>query len=287
MADHLAKMTRGWLLPYLLELDQLQVPQLGYEGHGRWAFWLDACERGVVPERPIPQIEFTMWPEENAVAHIKQVLDVYTGHGYWYDDAWLVLVRWLLHGFGRRDLEQDVERIPAAVRNRWYELFDLSWLLRRPAPDWSAYILQGCPRWMNQKGGARWAKSTAFFSTPMNLCTAMTQMTFAGIDPEQAKVQTVGDPCCGTGSMLLTASNFSLRLHGQDIVSDLCLCTALNGWLWMPWLVYMPPHMEAVLEAARRGTIPDETPLALTTPEPRLPVPVETVPRRTNGRRRR
>lgn len=252
MADHLAKMTRGWLLPYLFDLDAFDTPGFGYVGHGRWAYWLDACERGVVPPGPIPQLELSPRPPDEAVAHVKEVLDVYGQCGYWYDDAWLVLVRWLLHGFGRQDLEEEVARIPAEVRNHWYELFNLRWLLQQPAADWSAYILQGGPRWMNQKGGARWAKSTAFFSTPMNLCWAMVQMSFAGVDPEIAKCQTVLDPCAGTGSQLLAASNFSLRLYGQDIVHDLCLCAELNGWLWMPWLVFMPPYMEDVLEAARQ-----------------------------------
>ena len=40
--------------------------------------------------------------------------------------------------------------------------------------------------------------------------------------------------------MLLPASNYSFLLYGMDIVYDLCLCAELNGWLWMPWLVYMP-----------------------------------------------
>lgn len=252
MSDHLAKMHRGWLRPYLLALDVVQVPEEGYEGHGRWAYWLDACWRGVVPEGPIPQLKFTMWPNPDAVKHIKEVLDVYRAKGYWYDDAWLALVRWLLHGFGRPGLDQDIENIPPDVRSKWYELFDLSWLLRRPAVDWSAHILQGGPRWMNQNG-ARWAKSTGFFSTPMNVCVMMTQMVFSGADPEVTKVQTVCDPCVGTGSMLLPASNHSLRLFGADIVWDLCLCAELNGWLWAPWLVYMPRHMDLVLEAARLG----------------------------------
>jgi len=280
MADnHLAKMQRGWLLPYLSQLDVLARPDKGYEGHGRWAYWLDACERGVVPEAPIPSIEFTMWPNEEAVAHIKEVLDVYVGRGYWYDDAWLVLVKWLLHGFGRWGLEEEVERIPADVRNQWYELFDLSWLLRRPAPDWSAYILQGCPRWMNQKGGARWAKSTAFFATPINVSRMMAEMTFCGIDPEEAKVQSVCDPCVGTGGMLLVASNHSLLLYGMDIVSDLCLCTELNGWLWAPWMVYMPDAMRQVLERARWDTLPlDAQPAVLGLSETVPVIRLETEP---------
>jgi len=48
--DHTHKMTRGWLLPYLLALDVLDAPEHGFRGHGRWRYWLEACERGSVPE---------------------------------------------------------------------------------------------------------------------------------------------------------------------------------------------------------------------------------------------
>jgi hypothetical protein len=44
------------------------------------------------------------------------------------------------------------------------------------------------------------------------------------------------------------ASNYSLRLYGQDIVRDLCLCADLNAWLWMPWLAWMPDATDAMLQ---------------------------------------
>jgi hypothetical protein len=255
MGDHLVKMTPGWLLPYLLALDTLEAPEFDYKGPGRWAWWLEACERDTVPGGPIPRIEFAMGPDAEAEKHLHEVLQIHVVKlGGWYDEAWLMLVRWLLHGFGRRGMADEVARIPPDVRNAWYELFNLGMLLKQPALDWSAHILQGAPRWMGH-GGSRWAKSTAFFATPMNVATMMTEMSFTGIDPERAKVEAVIDPCCGTGSLLLPASNYSLRLSGCDIVPDLCLCAELNGWLWVPWLVYMPAFMRTALEAAQQERV--------------------------------
>jgi hypothetical protein len=196
----------------------------------------------------IPKINFTMWPDHEDVKHVQNCLKFYVQKGYWYDNAWLAMVRWLLHGFGKPDLEDDVERIPAEVRNFWYTQFNLGILLRSPI-DWSAYILQGqLPAMGNSKGRHMWAKSTGFFATPMNVVNMMVEMTFCDADPEDAKIQTVCDPCCGTGSMLLPASNYSLRLYGVDIVYDLCLCAELNGWLWMPWLVWIPPNMRELFD---------------------------------------
>lgn len=247
IGDHLHKQTRGWLRPYLLQLDTLVCPPESYEGHGRWTYWMDACMRCQVPEDPIPQIHFGSEPVcKDDVSMMKEVLEypVRRGVARWYDDAFLSLVRWLLHGFGRQGLEKELERIHPDVRNFWYEKFSLDKMLRS-AMDWPAYILQGGPRWMQVKH-AMWSQSTGFYPTPMNVCNMMTDMMFAGTDPEQAKVQSVCDPCCGTGSMLLPASNHSLRLFGMDIVYDLCLCAELNGWLWMPWLVFTPPEMQAL-----------------------------------------
>jgi hypothetical protein len=259
--DHLSKMKPGWLLPYLLALDTLDAPEQNYRGHGRWAYWMDACTRGVVPEGPIPQIRFRHQPDREDSKHVQEVLRIYVNQGYWYDDAWLALVRWLLHGFGREDLGDDVARIPPQVRNAWYERFNLGILLRSPI-DWSAYVIQGGLPAM-KSGQHRWAWSTGFFSTPMDICEMMALMTFGTGDPEMTKLQTVCDPCCGTGSMLLAASNYSLRLYGSDIVPDLCLCAELNGWLWAPWLVYMPRWMRDLFDARSERPAPAVAPIRL------------------------
>ncbi|MBK8277245.1 MAG: hypothetical protein IPK92_15865 [Nitrospira sp.] len=46
------------------------------------------------------------------------------------------------------------------------------------------------------------------------------------------------DPCCGTGRMLLHASNISLRLYGMDIDPLVTLIAKINGALYVPWLAY-------------------------------------------------
>jgi len=254
--DHLEKQKQGWLLPYLMALDTIRVDMLEegmhgptpFHGHGRWDYWLDACLRGQVPEADIPRIEFQQQPERDDAKHVLGCLKLYDQrYGMWYDDAWLQMVRWLLHGFGRSGLEKEVERIPPEIRNAWYTTFNLAYLLHSPC-DWSACILEG--RLPGVKPGTvKWSQSTAFFSTPLSVGKMMVEMALATGDPEDVKVQTVCDPCCGTGSLFLPASNHSLRLYGVDIVYDLVLCCELNAWLWMPWMVYCTPEMEATFDA--------------------------------------
>ncbi len=255
IADHTHKQTPGWLIPYMIDLDTLAIP--GYTGHGRWDYWLTACMAEEIPEAPIPHIAFAQHPTPASAKHVQNCLRYHVQNtGAWYDDAWLLMVKWLLHGFGVKDLAQIVERqIPADTRNFWYTQFNLGELLRTPV-DWSAYILQGGLPAM-KAAPAKWAKSTGFFATPMNVIKVMTKLTMGTDDPEALKRASVLDPCCGTGSMLLEASNYSLRLYGQDIVPELCQCTKLNGWLWAPWLVHSTPTMRQLLDAKTDNQPPE------------------------------
>ena len=92
---------------------------------------------------------------------------------------------------------------------------------------------------------------TAFFPTPANVVTMMTQMAYCNEDPEMTKLLTVCDPCCGTGIMLMQAANYSFQLHGMDVDYEVVACTMLNGFLWVPWLVCWPPYMTDVFKLAR------------------------------------
>jgi len=255
----------GWLLPYLVALDTANV-SLGdlskkelkdfpphcpthFTGHRRWEYWLNTIEAGKLLDTPIPQLDFDGRPRPQDEKAIQDLLQVAVRRHYsWYPEAWINFVRWILFGFGKAALKDEIARIPEDLRESWYHGFNLANLLNSPC-DWSAFVLQGGLR-DDKSTLSPWAKSTGFYSTPMPICKMMSMMVMGdGVDHRR---ESVADPCCGTGSMLLAASNYSLRLYGQDIVFDLCLCAELNGWLWMPWLVFMPPETEAWLEGENR-----------------------------------
>lgn len=259
----------GWLLPYLLMLDvtenggiagmdkqelkarnlQPTAPQ-HFHGWQRWAYWMWIVEHNTLPTNPIPRVPFTANPHPTDEKAIADILKIYVGNGYngiWFDEAWMGLVKWLLFGFGRSSLQEEVERIPEDVREAWYRVFNLANLLHSPC-DWSAYILQGGLQ-ADRRKRSPWSKSTGFFATPLDVCHMMAEITFGkSTTLDDTRVQTMPDCCCGTGSILLVASNHSLRLYGQDIVRDLCLCADLNAWLWMPWLAWMPDETNAMLQ---------------------------------------
>lgn len=273
----------GWLMPYLLRLDTLVVDlpadvavpgkpkgvAYQFEGSGRWGYWMRGVWEGRTPEGPIPFIHFRRQPYPEDEKAITDVLRRYVekGLGGW-DDAWMALVVWVLHGFGHHTdgIDRELSRIPDAIKAHWYRTFNLATLLHSPC-DWSAHILQGGLRAAGSHGYNRY-EGSGYFATPMDVVEMMTEITFGDIPTEEQKVMTVLDPCCGTGSMLLYASNYCLRLFGQDIVFDLTLCTVLNGYLFAPWMVMMPGYMDEVLDEhrarmiARRGK-PEPAPVDL------------------------
>lgn len=51
----------------------------------------------------------------------------------------------------------------------------------------------------------------------------------------------VHDPCVGTGRTLLSASNWSLRLSGQDLDGTVLKGCRINLWLYAPWGMFPLP----------------------------------------------
>jgi len=260
----------GWLLPYLWLLDSADVgiadmtraernelnmaktAPYHFHGHGRWSYWLWTINYNRLYHEPIPQIDFMTRPHKSDERAVQNWLQhAVRRHYAWYDDAWIWLVKWLLFGFGYtgNGVEREIERLPDDLKDQWYRQVNLANLLNSPC-DWSAFVLQGGLQ-ADKSKRSPWSRSTGFFSTPIHICQMMTDMTMQAGNKKpwhDQRLETVLDPCVGTGSMLLPASNYSLRLYGQDIVNDLVLCCILNGYLFMPWLVLMPEETAAMLE---------------------------------------
>ena len=64
------KNRKGWLLPYLLKLDQMFF--------WRWEYWLNIIEADKIPKGPIPQIPFKAaeeYVERLVQKNIRECLD--------------------------------------------------------------------------------------------------------------------------------------------------------------------------------------------------------------------
>jgi hypothetical protein len=269
-------MVPGWLFPYLVPLDER------YGSH-RWSYWGRALDLWELPPEPIPPIHFLEQPERSVVKHLVGILDYAERYaGLWHTEAFEAWVAWVLHGLGDPEFRQhetaatlpDLRQLTPRVLDYWYETFNLGLLLQHPA-DYLAHLAQGG----ENKGHNPYA-GAGFFATPMSVCTMMAAMTFAGTDAAATKTASLCDPCCGTGSLLLAASNYCMNLYGNDISLTMVRCTRLNGWLYIPWAVFWPDFSifggptpqqlrEILFEGAR---VPGMTPDPAVIPPAPLPV---------------
>jgi len=108
-----------------------------------------------------------------------------------------------------------------------YKTFNMGLMIKYPCDHmaWGSCEIAN----MAQSGNG-----TGYFPTPQNVVKMMTQMTMSDAD----KTKTFNEPCCGTGTMLLEASNYCLRLYAQDIDLNMCKMAAVNTWPYIPWLAF-------------------------------------------------
>jgi len=79
-------------------------------------------------------------------------------------------------------------------------------------------------------------------------------------------IQSVCDPFCGTVNMLLSASNYSLNLYGLDISHLLTKIAKVNGFIYIPWLVYRPKNLTIFDQAEQPAVSEIELPTGVKIP---------------------
>lgn len=216
---------RGWLLPYLLQGDDLL--------HGRWAYWTEMmCAGSLLPE-PIPRIEFEGQPHKPVLTMLGDSLDSIPAHGSWATwgraEYFRYFLNWLLYGFGH---EKEMPKEPyEGASDRLYQVFQLGAMQLWPY-DYFGDMLAEC----------EYGKRQAFYPTPIHLCDLMVHMTMGGGEDMRAK--TVCDPCVGTGRFPMVASNYSLRIYAQDIDELMCKATLVNCFLYAPWAARPLPFLD-------------------------------------------
>jgi len=225
MKDEELRSTRdrkGWLLPYLLKLDEMYF--------GRWEYWFKIIESDKILKGPIPQIPFKAAEEYNERLVQKNIKECLDRGAREHSHSLGVLIDWIMWGLGRGE---EFPSISETLDDYWYRTFNLGLFYKEPADHWGMVAMES----MGKSNGH------GFFPTPASVVQMMTQMTFAGQSQEQQKRASMIDPCCGTGIMLLYASNHSLNLYGNDISPILVKMAKLNAFIYIPWLAYRPDSL--------------------------------------------
>jgi hypothetical protein len=207
---------RSWLLPYVIRLHTI-VPAVA----DRWGYHLRTLAAGQLLDEPIPQITFG--PPDVKVYALLREWPRLIGYdcGGWSD--FRTLLDWLCWGLGLADEEPSISE---ASHEKFYRAVDLRPLLERPYDYFGAHVAAN--------RGTGW-NPTGFYPTPHDVVECMMRLTMhdAGKEGRDPRTCKVCDPCCGSGRMLLHASNHSLSLFGQDIdplAVSMCL---VNGALYV------------------------------------------------------
>jgi hypothetical protein len=211
----------GWMMHYRLLAEECQITP------PRWEYWARTKMAGRLLDEPIPRLDFEDDCGERTegfkvIDKAMRLVDDRTG-----DRSVRVLLEWLMFALG---LSRELPDVPDKLHEDLYRTIDLGPLLRKPADYIGGWISAHKGRW----------NPTAFFPTPHSIVEMICRMTYGEGDQRS---QTVCDPCAGTGRFLLHASNYSLRLYGNDIDNTVVMATKVNGALYAPWLVRpFPDH---------------------------------------------
>jgi len=222
MKDEEIRSTRerkGWLLPYLLKLDEMFF--------GRWEYWFKIIESGKIHKGPIPQIPFKAaeeYTEKLVQKNLKKCIDRGLRE---LSHSLGVLIDWIMWGFGRGE---EFPHISEDLDDFWYRTFNLGLFYKEPADHWGIIAMESIGK--NNGHG--------FFPTPASVVKMMTEMTFAGQSSDNQKKASMMDPCCGTGIMFLYASNHTLNIQGNDISPLMVKMAKINAFIYIPWLAYRP-----------------------------------------------
>lgn len=219
---------RGWLGFYVQELHA----HPGVPFPDRWGYWYNVKKGDGTDPGPIPRVEFGH-RDDAVLRQIQKAVDIAGSYGArgWGWTAFRLFLDWLSFGLGVTDEPPALED---AAQDALYRHVNLGPWLLQPYDYLGAYICE--------MRGNGW-NPNAFYPTPHPVCEAMVAMQMAD-SPGDNRWKSTCDPCVGTGRMLLHASNFSLRLYGQDIDPLMVRCTLVNGALYAPWLVCPPEPLK-------------------------------------------
>lgn len=211
---------RGWLIPYI----QLCEAHPGVSP--RYDYVLRTVDAGRLLDEPIPQCHFVAEGSKEAGPGMKMLRDAvkliesHTGYSRSIDE----LAKWLGFAVG---VTTEKSELAERDQEQLYRLWDISKWLLAPTDYLGQFMAE-----------ISYGKAGGFFPTPMNVCTMMAKMLHS--EDRDYRTEVANDPCIGTGRTLLAASNYNLRLFGQDINWLCVLACKINFAIFAPW--YLIPE---------------------------------------------
>lgn len=216
---------KGWLLAYVVEIQRVHpaIPD-------RYGYFFRTIDAGQLLDEPIPEIEFSSEFDRDIVQGKKEMekWETIISHSFGVWDGFRILIDWFSWALGT---ENEPPKLNDKINEELYRTVNVGPMLLTPCDYFGSYLAEKKARGWNPN---------AFFPTPHTVVDLMTRMTFS--DSLDNRSKTVNDCCVGTGRMLLHASNYSLRLSGNDIDPLVVKITKINGALYAPWLTFPFPE---------------------------------------------
>lgn len=207
---------------------------------GRWKYWMDIRflsehdkekAKKFIVEKDIPKIAF--YPNHIAKSMLDKCIANPHLRSLYKSEVLSLFTDWLLYGFGDLSVTELPKQITSEANEYWYRNFRAQDLIMYPDDYLGAMAAD-----------LGLGKEQGYFPTPMHVVDLMTRITMCDKD----KLELVNDPCMGSGRMLLTASNHSLRLTGQDINPNIVKIAKVNGYLYIPWLVESDENTDNIIK---------------------------------------
>lgn len=232
---------RGWLMFYIQgwHADPRMLKATG----NRWDYYDRTVERGRMLDEPLPYVHYLEHVPENnpTLKQLEKWVEMCEDYSW---SSLTYFVHWLGYALGTR---AEPSALTERAQERLYRNVQMQLLLEHPA-DYFATMM--CVR----KGSGKW-NPTGFYPTPMTVCRFMVECLFER--EKDHRRESVLEPACGTGSMMLHAANFSMNIYGIDIDPLCCAIAAINGALYAPWIAFpLPPICFAREDRAVDVTLP-------------------------------
>lgn len=215
---------KGWLLLLVQMMDF-------YPGMpNRWPYYLNTIEEQRLTDEPIPQVQFDSGgPGSPGFKMAEKCLRIIENFGR-ASSSIREFLWWLGFGLG---VSKETCTLDDKAQEELYRTFNAEIWMRKPADYFGDLICE--------YKGKGWRNGSGFYPTPHSLCEMMARLTWGEPQPAH-RIQKFMEPCIGTGRTALHASNYSLRLYGQDIDDLVVMACKVNGALYAPWLAFPFPE---------------------------------------------
>ena len=195
----------------------------------RWQWWSLVLMTKRLPPLPYPKIDFADSLADHALP-MRMLRECLQPHDARFED----FIEWLLCCFGVPDVREVPKRASPSIIKHWESTFALKVMMDTPG-DWLGAIYESD---FVSKGTR---DRSGFFTTPPSICRLLAEISL-----KDAKLtDSLNEPCCGSGRILLYASNYLLNLSGVDINPLLVKIATVNAWLYAPSIV-IPVHELAI-----------------------------------------